>query len=240
MLQIKRILLPCMLITIVLIYSACIHKSSNPSKTWFYNEEFDGWPFFEQLNGKIKRISINYSPGNTSDYNIIDFDEQGNMESSKMESIDIALSNGTPDTTIHKTSSVYKIIYSNNQVIGLIQILSDSHNFLQDVSLSGNYSDTVLLKYNSIRKLVKSDTITYPNQHREADIFTFRYDSNKCVIESNLFEPNRALPLYKNTYTYLNFDSNGNWGKIIRHHQSYPPLERRTFIDTIIRKITYY
>ncbi|MEB0263369.1 MULTISPECIES: hypothetical protein [unclassified Mucilaginibacter] len=226
-------------LSMTIILSSSCNQKNTTAKTWYYNEGYDGRPFFEKLDGRIKRLSISYSRAMKGDYNVTDFDEQGNMSFSIMKSTDIASLGGKTDTTVQTTKASYKTLYKNNQVVGLMQTLFNRYNFFHYPDLSKNYTDTVQLRY-EIYKLIKSDTISFPDQHREPDIYTFKYDSSKRIIEENLFETGRDLPLSKNTYTYSNFDYNGNWQNMILRRHSYPPLVQGTFIDTVTRKIIYY
>jgi len=239
------------LFSLVILLTSCTLKEQRPSKTWLYKESD-----IEVLNGKVNQLiqtddnCDGVSEQNTSD--TVDFDIKSDIkevrswdpgivfqtkyvtkyDSNRRRLQIIARSRALRQIDFWMRAEIikkHKVVDTSMKISGVYEYDKNGHvikrySSLEDLS-EGNYSYN---KYNSDGDMIETDS--YLNSKLLGYVTKLTYDNKHMVIEETIFH-NGTLVI-KTNYSYLSFDSKGNWTK---RKESYD-------VNTVttIRKITYY
>ena len=234
---------------IILLLANC--GKPKPKHVWIFgglNDEV------EMLNGPVKEIYTGDSTLARSYFERIDFDENGKMTHRKERFVQIDLN----DSDLMIKESHYKTATDKEgkkaAVIEYSQLIRiRGHDLVKDTSRwvlnkngqmasccninSDSDRDAVRhYKYNASGDLTEFKR-TWGPVLLEPDIYTYRYDNNHQMIQSDLYEDRHLMTTY---FEYESIDSNNNW--LVREVKTkyYPPLQQSSKTETTTRKITYY
>jgi hypothetical protein len=226
-------------------------KSQGPRQVWLYNE--DG---AEMLNGNVKEILIGDSL--KGDFNVVHFDEQGNMSVSSERrtstSITVPEKDTIRDTSVDNIKTTYTFFYNQGHIKAIKYKVSGSCNSCPGYSgifefdsqghlaTKGNPRDStgemIYYKCDTTGYVFKS-TEVHRGQLAESEVYGYKHDNKHLLIEKTSSEGNVLLD--RRIFEYKAFDSNHNWiKKICRLHDYNPGGHCDSATFTVTRKITYY
>jgi hypothetical protein len=239
-----------LLIILSLLAASCTKK---PKCVYLYSK--DG---VEILNGSVKQVFTGDSESEVAFYKA-EFDKKGIIDSSTEKTTSIS---GISDTSIDIEKIKYTISYRENGSVASIRgdinesygtsLLMITNRFQyrsrwkldrknQLTQFTSGILDTVntLGKYtcDSAGHVTKLE-LSYPERHREPDLYYYKYDAQNHMIEKSLND--KDLLLRKTTFKYIGFDSYKNWTKREVHWQSFPPMYKDSGVSVETRKIIYY
>jgi len=241
---------------LVLLSILAISCTEKPKHVYLYTK--DG---VELLNGHVKEVFDGESESADGFYKT-KFDRKGSMDSSTEKTTSISSAEGISDTSIDIRKTKYAFQYKEDGTVksitgdtkgtygkGLFAV-ADSFKYIsrwkldkknQLAQFTSGILDTVYTigKYtcDSVGNVTKLE-LSYPDRHREPDLYYNKYDAQNHMIEKSLND--EQFLLQKTAFKYIAFDSHNNWIEREAHWQSFFPIHKDSGVSIETRKITYY